>query len=96
SDQSYLRSSFNSFAPYRSADCRKPEELLTILAEAHNELIQASRDNAWNVDLEELALLDRQAATATQTGKFDRALRARGRAIDLVMRELPQKQRPSN
>jgi protein phosphatase len=96
SDQSYLRSSFNSFAPYRSADCRKAEELLTILTEAHNELIQASRDNAWNVDLAELAQLDRQATAATQTGKLDRALRARGRAIDIVMRELPQKQRPSN
>jgi hypothetical protein len=46
------------------------------------------------VDLEELAQLDRQATAAAQTGKLDRALRARGRAIDIVMREIPQKQTP--
>ncbi|MFM7038163.1 MAG: PP2C family protein-serine/threonine phosphatase [Planctomycetaceae bacterium] len=94
SDQHLLRSSFNSRAPYRSVPCNKADELFSFLAEAHGELIQASRDNAWNVDLEELAQLDRQAAAAAVAGKLDRTLRARGRAIDIVMRELPQKQTP--
>jgi protein phosphatase len=94
SDQHLLRSSFNSQAPYRTVPCLKADELFSFLAEAHAELIQASRDNSWNVDLEELAQLDRQATAAAQAGKLDRALRARGRAIDLVMREIPQKQTP--
>jgi protein phosphatase len=94
SDQHLLRSSFNSRAPYRSVACNKADELFSFLAEAHGELIQASRDNGWNVDLEELAQLDRQASAAAQAGKLDRALKARGRAIDIVMRELPQKQTP--
>jgi protein phosphatase len=94
SDQHLLRSSFNSQAPYRSVACNKAEELFGFLAEAHSELIQASRDNGWNVDLEELAQLDRQATAAAQAGKLDRTLKARGRAIDIVMRELPQKQTP--
>ncbi|MFM7058651.1 MAG: PP2C family protein-serine/threonine phosphatase [Planctomycetota bacterium] len=94
SDQHLLRSSFNSQAPYRSVPCVKADELFNFLAEAHSELIQASRDNSWNVDLEELTQLDRQATVAIQAGKLDRALRARGRAIDIVMREIPQKQTP--
>jgi protein phosphatase len=94
SDQHLLRSSFNSQAPYRTVQCLNADELFNFLAEAHSELIQASRDNSWNVDLEELAQLDRQATAAAQTGKLDRALRARGRAIDIVMREIPQKQTP--
>jgi len=96
SDQHLLRSSFNSRAPYRTVQCLNADELFNFLAEAHSELIQASRDNSWNVDLEELAQLDRQATAATQAGKPDRALRARGRAIDIVMREIPQKQTPKS
>lgn len=94
SDQHLLRSSFNAHPPYRTVQCHKADELFNCLAEAHNELMQACRDNSWNVDLEELAMLDRQATAAAQAGKFDRVLRARGRAIDIVMRELPQKQTP--
>ena len=93
SERSLLRSSFNSSPPYRTAECSNPAELLKLLADAQSELTQAARDRNWNVPPEELAQLNRQATSAISAGKPEVAFRARARAIEMVMREVCQKQR---
>jgi protein phosphatase len=93
SERSLLRSSFNSFPPYRTSECRNPAELLKILADAQTELTPVARDRNCNVSPEELEQLDRQATAAINADKPDRAFKARARAIDIVMREICQKQR---
>lgn len=89
SERSVLRSSFNSFPPYRTAECRDPSELLKLLSDAQTELTQAAHDRKCHVSFEELQQLNQQA----NTDKPVRAFRARARAIDIVMREICQTQR---
>jgi hypothetical protein len=88
---SALRSSFRTSPPYRTVDCQNPLALLKYLAEAQSELAQAARDSSWKVDFDELTQLGRQATTAIQSEKPDRAIRARARAIELLMKEIYQR-----
>ena len=69
------------------------DKLLTHLAEVQSELVQAARESGWKVDLNELTGLSRQAVQSQQNGKLDRALKARAKAIDMLMRELDQRSR---
>jgi hypothetical protein len=69
------------------------EPLLSNLAEVQSELVQAARDSGWKVDFDELTQLNRQAIQSLQSEKLERAIRARGKAIDLLMRELYQRSR---
>lgn len=88
---SALRSSFRTSPPYRTVDCQNPQELLKFLAEAQSELAQAARDSSWRVDFDELTQLGRQATTAIQSEKPEKAIRARARAIELLMKEIYQR-----
>jgi protein phosphatase len=88
---SALRSSFRTSPPYRTVDCQNPQELLKYLAEAQSELAQAARDSSWRVDFDELTQLGRQATAAIQSEKPDKAIRARARAIELLMKEIYQR-----
>jgi hypothetical protein len=88
---SSLRSSFRTSPPYRTVDCQNAQGLLTYLAEAQSELAQAARDSSWQVDFEELTQLGRQASAANQSEKPDKAIRARARAIELLMKEIYQR-----
>ncbi|MCA9060661.1 MAG: hypothetical protein KDA85_19250, partial [Planctomycetaceae bacterium] len=74
--------------PYRTADARPTATLTDLLAQIQSELIQAARDGAWVVDFDEVATLGKQAAAAQKAGKIDRVMHARGKAIDLLMKEL--------
>ena len=89
------RASFLPTAPYRIVDAELSEALLSHLAEVQSELVQAARDSGWKVDFDEITQLNRQAIQALQSEKRDRAIRARGKAIDLLMRELYQRSRSS-
>lgn len=92
---SALRSSFRTSPPYRMVDCQNPLALLKYLAEAQSELAQAARDSSWRVDFDELTQLGRQATAAMQSEKPDRAIRARARAIELLMKEIYQRRSTS-
>ncbi len=70
----------------RGAELR--DSFLDHLAEIQGELVQAARDSGWSVDLDNLTSLSRQALSAQQSGKRDRAIMFRARAIDLLMKEL--------
>jgi hypothetical protein len=76
-------------------DCQNPLALLKYLAEAQSELAQAARDSSWRVDFDELTQLGRQATAAMQSEKPDRAIRARARAIELLMKEIYQRRSTS-
>jgi serine/threonine protein phosphatase PrpC len=89
------RAAFLPTAPYRIVDAELSEPLLSHLAEVQSELVQAARDSGWKVDFDELTQLNRQAIQALQSEKLDRAIRSRGKAIDLLMRELYQRSRSS-
>lgn len=75
-------------APYRQSGAELRDSFLDHLAEIQGELVQAARDSGWSVDLDNLTSLSRQALSAQQTGKRDRAIMFRARAIDLLMKEL--------
>lgn len=92
-DCSALRSSFTTTSPYRTVDCRDMSTLLTFLDEVQSELVQAARDGDWKVDFDELAQLNRQALMSQQAQKPERAIRAWGRVIDLLMKEIYQRTR---
>ncbi|MFN9719900.1 MAG: PP2C family protein-serine/threonine phosphatase [Planctomycetota bacterium] len=87
------RSSFFPVSPYRVVEAVLGERLLIHLAEVQSELVQAARESGWKVDLNELAALGRQAIQNQQNGRMDRALKARAKAIDILMRELDQRSR---
>ncbi|MFO0975637.1 MAG: PP2C family serine/threonine-protein phosphatase [Planctomycetaceae bacterium] len=87
-DHSSSRSSFRQRSPYRVIEARLSEGLLSHLAEVQSELVQAARDSGWKVDFDELTNLNRQAVSAQQSQKSDRAIKARAKAIDLLMKEL--------
>jgi len=87
------RAAFLPSSPYRVVEADLSESLLLHLAEVQSELVQAARDSGWKVDFDELTNLNRQAIQAQQSQKPDRALKARGKAIDLLMRELYQRSR---
>ena len=87
------RAAFLPTAPYRIVDAELTEPLLSNLAEVQSELVQAARDSGWKVDFDELTQLNRQAIQSLQSEKLERAIRARGKAIDLLMRELYQRSR---
>ncbi len=87
-DQSSSRSSFRQRSPYRVIEAKLSEGLLSHLAEVQSELVQAARDSGWKVDFDELTNLNRQAVSAQQSQKSDRAIKARAKAIDLLMKEL--------
>ncbi len=92
-DGSALRSSFRTTSPYRTVDCRDMGALLSILDEVQSELVQAARDGDWKVDFDELTQLNRQALMSQQAQKPERAIRAWGRVIDLLMKEIYQRTR---
>lgn len=94
-DCSALRSSFRTASPYRTVDCRDMSMLLSFLDEVQSELVQAARDGDWKVDFDELAQLNRQAQFSQQGQKPERAIRAWGRVIDLLMKEIYQRTRVS-
>lgn len=83
----------NRVSPYRYASAERTESLLDNLAEIQSELVQATRDNGWAVNLEKLTTLNRQSVAAQQTAKLDRALQHRGQAIELLMKEFYQQTR---
>ncbi len=87
------RAAFFPKAPYRVIEADLSESLLSHLAEVQSELVQAARDSGWKVDFDELTNLNRQAVQALQIDKLDRAIKARAKAIDLLMRELYQRSR---
>lgn len=87
------RSSFFPVSPYRVVESALGDKLLTHLAEVQSELVQAARESGWKVDLNELTSLSRQAVQSQQSGKLDRALKSRAKAIDMLMRELDQRSR---
>lgn len=87
------RAAFLPTAPYRIIEAELSEPLLSHLAEVQSELVQAAKDSGWKVDFEELSNLSKQAIQAQQAKKLDRAIKARGKAIDLLMRELYQRSR---
>ncbi len=87
------RAAFLPSSPYRVVEAELSEPLLSNLAEVQSELVQAARDSGWKVDFDELTNLNRQAIQAEQSQKPDRAIKARGKAIDLLMRELYQRSR---
>jgi len=87
------RAAFLPSSPYRVVEAELSESLLSHLAEVQSELVQAARDSGWKVDFDELTNLNRQAIQAEQSQKPDRAIKARGKAIDLLMRELYQRSR---
>lgn len=93
---SALRSSFRTSPPYRTVDCQNPQKLLKDLAEVQSELAQAVRDSSWRVDFDELTLLGRQATTAIQAEKPEKAMRSRARAIELLMKEIYQRRGTSS
>lgn len=88
------RAAFLPSAPYRVIESSLSESLLSHLAEVQSDLVQAARDSGWKVDFEELTNLNRQAVQALQIEKLDRAIKARAKAIDLLMREMYQRSRP--
>lgn len=94
-ESSSLRTSFRKSSPYRVVESGLSDGLLSHLAEVQSELVQAARDSGWKVDFEELTNLNRQAVLSQQGSKFDRALKTRSKAIDLLMRELYQRARSS-
>ncbi len=93
-DLSSSRSAFLTRSPYRVIRSVLSETMLLNLAEVQSELVQAARDSAWKVDFDELSSLSRQAIQAQQSGKLDRALKPRAKAIDLLMKELYHRSRP--
>ncbi len=90
---SISRAAFLPSSPYRIVDSVLSESLLLHLAEVQSELVQAARDSGWKVDFDELTNLNRQAVQAQQSQKLDKSIRSRGKAIDLLMRELYQRSR---
>lgn len=92
---SISRSAFLPTSPYRVINSELSEELLSNLAEVQSDLVQAARDSGWKVDFEELTNLNRQAVQSQQAQKLDRAIKARGKAIDLLMKELYLRSRPN-
>ncbi len=92
-DCSALRSSFRTTSPYRTVDCSDMSALLSMLDEVQSELVQAARDGDWKVDFDELTQLNRQALMSQQAQKPERAIRAWGRVIDLLMKEIYQRTR---
>lgn len=87
------RSAFLRHAPYRVVEAELTTELLGQLNEVQSELVHAAKDSGWKVEFDELTNLSRQAALAEQGGKLDRAIKARAKAIDLLMRELYNRSR---
>jgi protein phosphatase len=90
---SVSRAAFLPSSPYRIVDSTLSESLLLHLAEVQSDLVQAARDSGWKVDFDELTNLNRQAVQAQQSQKLDRSIKSRGKAIDLLMRELYQRSR---
>lgn len=87
------RSAFLRHSPYRVIEAELAAPLLGHLTEVQSELVQAAKDSDWKVEFDELSSLSRQAVLAEQGGKLDRAIRARAKAIDLLMRELYNRSR---
>ena len=69
------------------------DTFLSYLSEVQSDLGQAARDSGWEVDFVEVAELSKQAGLAQQSGKPDQSIRARARAIDILMREMYQQSR---
>lgn len=92
---SISRSAFLPTSPYRVINSELSEALLSNLAEIQSDLVQAARDSGWKVDFEELTNLNRQAVQSQQAQKLDRAIKSRGKAIDLLMKELYLRSRPN-
>ena len=84
---------FNPKSPYRVVNAEVSEAFLSYLAEVQSDLVQAARDGAWDVDFDEITTLNKQAGAAQQTGKHTLSIRARAKAIDLLMREMYQRSR---
>ena len=84
---------FNPRSPYRVVDALISDTFLSYLAEVQSDLGQAARDSGWEVDFVEVAELSKQAGLAQQSGKPDQSIRARARAIDILMREMYQQSR---
>ncbi len=80
-------------SPYRTASAEVEGQFLEFLAEAQSELTQAAKDNAWQINFEELADLNRKALDAVEKKKTDRCILFRARAIDELMKELYAKTR---
>ena len=79
---------FNPKSPYRVMSAAISETLLSYLAEVQCDLVQAARDGAWEVDFEEVTILNKQAVSSQQAGKPTQTIRSRAKAIDLLMREM--------
>ncbi len=79
---------FNAKSPYRVLSAAISETLLSYLAEVQCDLVQAARDGAWEVDFEEVTILNKQAVSSQQAGKPTQTIRSRAKAIDLLMREM--------
>lgn len=92
---SISRSAFLPTSPYRVINSELSEALLSNLAEVQSDLVQAARDSAWKVDFDEITTLNRQAVQSQQAQKLDRAIKSRGKAIDLLMKELYLRSRPN-
>lgn len=80
-------------SPYRTASAEVDEQFLEFLAEAQSELTQAAKDNAWQVNFNELADLNRKARDSVDKKKTDRCILFRAKAIDALMKELYAKTR---
>ncbi|MCR9198322.1 MAG: protein phosphatase 2C domain-containing protein [Planctomycetaceae bacterium] len=82
-------------SPYRTESARIERPFLDFLAEAQSELTQAAKDNGWEVSMDELAELNRQAVSAVENRKSAIAMQHRASAIDGLMKALySQTRRP--
>lgn len=82
-------------SPYRTASAKIERPFLDFLAEAQSELTQAAKDNGWEVSMDELAELNRQAASAVESRKPALAMQHRASAIDGLMKALYSQTRRS-
>lgn len=79
--------------PYRSADARLTKKFLNELAGIEADMQRAAAEEQWQVDWQLHDQEFQEAKQALAAGQKTRALRAQGRAIDLLMKGLQEQRR---
>ncbi|MEZ6125201.1 MAG: protein phosphatase 2C domain-containing protein [Planctomycetaceae bacterium] len=74
-------------SPYRRTSAKPTQEFLGFLSAAQSELVQAARDNGWEVDFDTLSRQDVDSVQALREGKLRQFLSLRASAIDSLMKE---------
>jgi len=72
--------------PYRKSSAALKQEFLEQLAAAQGKLTEAARNNGWELDFDQLARLNQHAVTAAGKNEAAGSLRARARALQLLMK----------